>query len=832
MLETCYEIIITFRTFGFGLIGFFRPSILADIRFDSHTMNLTSYILDQALKQLKLPPSSLMQFKIAASLSDVGGNGFPKELFQLSAPLVVRGLLNFATLQMNRNWVYPYWVHRQLNPHDVSFIPRSQNPLLLNVTHRNWTALGSPHGVHEAIIDPRGLATPLPREWSLDVWLQVGERVLFPSLVESCTQQIDCNAPRLTTIFSTEEVELTIEQFVDSTNRNIDVLFQRAQVRNIRVEEVSGFLCIAVRPFNPEGVAPIHSIEVHHNRFLYLDGVLGVALAKSPELILLSNGEQGDTALQLPLGSLLPDDQSKGSIECTHGLANALAVYRFELGPEQQFNIDCSTALGFEQQLRNGTSKQSWRVSFDRRKSRHTGTWERELATGADFQIPDEDLQKVFDASRLALLQLQEAEFISPGPYLYHHFWFRDAAPMVRALDLLGFKSRTREVIDGFRSRHTAEGFFRGPEGEWDSNGAVLWSVYRHYLLTRSRAWLEGWYPSLLKGARWIRRARNNAAKDRASVSGLMPPGLSAEHLGTVDQYFWDSFWSLAGISAFVSSAEVLKRSLDQEEFATELLSFNQDILSAIIDCEKRLGHPLIPASPRRGFDESAIGSIVALYPLEILGRLPHAANTVSEIDRRYTDSKGFFHPIIHSGYNPYLTLQLAECHFFLGNVQRSWELADCVLRQMRPPYSLPEAIHPGSGGGSMGDGHHGWAAAEIVLLLRNYLVKEKEGILSIFGGCSDRLVSKGKNTTIRNAPTDFGSVTATLEFEAENRCMLKFENRFFDDNRPRAIEVTLPFAVSAVTASTPNEVLATERCESSTLIRCASSVRTLFIEL
>lgn len=125
-------------------------------------MNVSSFVFEQVLKQLKIPSQAIHQLQIAGQLSDVDGSGFPVELFQLSAPMVTRGLLNFAVLQMKQDWLYPYWVNQQLDPNTLDFVARSQNPLLLNITHRNWTMLGTPTGEYEAIIDPCGLVTPLP----------------------------------------------------------------------------------------------------------------------------------------------------------------------------------------------------------------------------------------------------------------------------------------------------------------------------------------------------------------------------------------------------------------------------------------------------------------------------------------------------------------------------------------------------------------------------------------------------------------------------------------------------------------------------------------------
>jgi hypothetical protein len=145
-------------------------------------LNLNSFLVEQALKKIKLSEDALAEFRLVSASGDVDGTDFPVELRALSPPMIFRGILNFSLLQMNRNWIYPYWVHQQLDPHSPAFVVRSQNPLSLNVTHRNWTIISSPAGLYEAIVDPRGLVTPLQREWSVDSWLSAEGKVFFPGL--------------------------------------------------------------------------------------------------------------------------------------------------------------------------------------------------------------------------------------------------------------------------------------------------------------------------------------------------------------------------------------------------------------------------------------------------------------------------------------------------------------------------------------------------------------------------------------------------------------------------------------------------------------------------
>src|SRR3989338_3995774 len=68
----------------------------------------------------------------------------PTELLRMGAVLHARGLMNSQTIQHNLDWVWPYWIVRQYDPHDPAFVPRAFSLTHINLTHRNWTAIGLP----------------------------------------------------------------------------------------------------------------------------------------------------------------------------------------------------------------------------------------------------------------------------------------------------------------------------------------------------------------------------------------------------------------------------------------------------------------------------------------------------------------------------------------------------------------------------------------------------------------------------------------------------------------------------------------------------------------
>src|SRR5690606_32270771 len=106
----------------------------------------------------------------------------PIELLRAGVVFHARGLINSRVIQHNLDWVWPYWIERQFDPRDESFIPRAFSITHINLTHRNWTAIGYPDCDELPIVDPAGLLTPIYDGWSLDCWLQTADgRCLLPS---------------------------------------------------------------------------------------------------------------------------------------------------------------------------------------------------------------------------------------------------------------------------------------------------------------------------------------------------------------------------------------------------------------------------------------------------------------------------------------------------------------------------------------------------------------------------------------------------------------------------------------------------------------------------
>ncbi len=689
------------------------------------------------------PLSILAQMQRFAQPSEVGE---PVELLRAGWIFHARGLMNVRAIQHNLDWIWPYWVTRQFDPSDESFIPRAFSFSHVNLTHRNWTAVGLPDCPVLPVVDPRGLVTAFYDSWSLDFWIaDENGLALVPSKQKEARQELVLE-PGVKVATRVSEGDFSLETEVDLVWEENEPVC-RVRVRGVAPE--GKWLAVAVRPYNPEGVNFIHEIEVSEDRErIRVNGKGKIHLGEAGERIVLSCYEEGD------ISNHLFEAEETREISCAVGMATAAAMYRVSGGSRE---LEVRIPLGKDAEMKKGAT-----VPLE-----EPPAWEAVLGETCGISIPDDRMQFLYDAAVRTLIMHSPLD-VFPGPYTYKRFWFRDAAFMIYALAAAGLERQAERALDQFAARQLATGYFRSQEGEWDSNGEALWVLRRFGELT-GRAAKPEWLKTVRPGARWIIRKRlpMDAGEKHG---GLLPAGFSAEHLGPNDYYYWDDFWGVAGLRA---AAEMLEEAGADEE-ARKLREEADDFMAAI---EKSVASTrsfarrgAIPAAPYRRMDAGAIGSIVVDYPLQLWeagdSRVVATANFLHD---ECFFKGAFFQDMIHSGMNAYLTLHLAQVYLRAGDAVRAVELVEAVADLASPTGQWPEAIHPRTEGGCMGDGQHAWAAAEWVLAVRNLFVREEADELILFSGVVAKWVMEERETRMGPAPTKWGPVTVSVRREGEN---------------------------------------------------------------
>lgn len=721
------------------------------------------------VKKLGIPQAALEDFTAMFSLGEPAKVPIPKELIPIGAKLVAKGLWNTVVSGLTDDFVLPYWMEKQFRPGSSSFIPRGHILTTINTTHRNWTGLSLPYLNTEAFIDPKGLVSPRPDAYGMETYLAVGKDLFYPSRSPRVKQALEEDLPVTATTFSLKGVRLRQTNFVTIIQRR-GWLVHSVEVTNTARALRQGHIAISIRPFNVEGPVPIQSFYYLHP-FVNINGKEELVLLTEPTKILSSPFAEGDVAQDL-----FGKEKEKSYATCPKFLLTSAFLFPFALKPREKREVACLARLTSSDHIAFPGE-----IAISKEKKKVFSCYARCTKESTEMRTSLPAVSKAYRVNRNFLLMLVDKESITPGVYTYHHFWFRDAAFQVTALDKAGLTREAEQILRTYPRRMRRDGFFISQDGEWDSNGQALFTLAHHYFYTRNRNFLEEVFPSIKKGVAWIFR------KASAPPYGLFPAGFSTEHGGPNDYFFWDNFWAVGGVQA----AQELAEELHQVELAREWEKKKRQLFQKIVRTMKNSKgaktQGIVGATPTRLPDGAIITNLCSVYPLQLLSPdHPVVFHWTRFLLDRYCRSGAYYHPIIHSGYNIYLTLHLAQV-LLQQRDPVAFDLFTRCLQLATPTGTYPEAVHPTTLGGCMGDGHHGWAVAEIVHFARALFFTETRDQLTLFPLGFKPL---GGEASLERAPSRFGKLS--LQAHLEKKALeLSFAADFALP--PNTISLTLP---------------------------------------
>lgn len=729
-------------------------------------------MLRRALGRLRIDDDTVRHLSTFQRLGEHLEIQPPGEMLPIGARTVFRALRTRAASQIGDSWVWPHWLERQIDPGSPAFVPRGHLPFLSNVTGRNWTTIGNLGSAREAVVDPRGLVSPWFDGWSLDWWVGAEDKWHVPARSASVRQALVGDSPVVETRMRVPGGDIVHRAYAmrataDDGGHDLVVV----EVENDSAVPVA--LAFAVRPYDVEGLSVIERIGLHGST-VTVDGRVALLLPREPNQVAASTFHDGDSSgivFAGDAGTSFPSD-----LRCPAGMAQAAFVYplphRASLRVAMPIDPDHRTRVG--SRVRRRVAQAPRHPASIPSADQVAKGWAAQSDRGLRLVLPDERLQSAVDANRRYLLLLHDGRDITPGPRTYHRFWFRDAAYLLAALDRYGFHAEAAEVLASYPDRQRNDGFMFSQRLEWDANGAALWALGHHWDLTRDADLLEPLVPMVAGAVEWIERKRRRGAGRRGNddaLRGLLPAGISAEHLGPHDYFYWDDFWALAGLR---DGARLLAAAGEDGAAANAtacLDSMTADVRRSMAMTAERLGTLAVPAGPRRRIDAGVIGSLAALWPLDLLpADDPAMAATLATVQDRFCIDDAFYQSISHTGLGTYLTLQVAFAELRAGD-RRALDRLDWFLSVATPTWTWPEAVHPRVPGGCMGDGHHGWAAAELLSFVRTMLVDERRDGLALLSMIPERWYGQG--IEVHDAPTRFGTLSFALRWHGPRPALL-----------------------------------------------------------
>src|SRR5438045_1670020 len=265
-------------------------------------MGVRTWLLRRAMGRLRISDDIVRHLSTFQSLGETVEVQLPTEVLPVGARTVLRALRTRAAAQLGPDWVWPFWLERQIDPGSPAFVPRGHIPTLANLTNRNWTMVGNVGSPWEAIVDARGLVTPWFDGWSLDWWVGADDRWHFPSREVTVRQRLVDAAPVVETMMRVPGGDAVQRTYA------VQDVEELAVVEFENASNLPFALALAVRPYNPEGLAVVERIQLV-DRTVTVDGRPALLFPTEPARVAGSPFHDGDSMRIVtdgPAGTGLP----------------------------------------------------------------------------------------------------------------------------------------------------------------------------------------------------------------------------------------------------------------------------------------------------------------------------------------------------------------------------------------------------------------------------------------------------------------------------------------------------------------------------------------------
>jgi hypothetical protein len=434
----------------------------------------------------------------------------------------------------------------------------------------------------------------------------------------------------------------------------------------------------------------------------------------------------------------------------------------------------------FAEQLRN--------ADFDTFLSRLAEAWEGISSRGLTIDLPEKKVVDTFKANLVYDLIARDKEhdfYIQKvNEFQYDAFWLRDASFIVRSYDLTGYHDIARECLDFFPRWQQPDGNFVSQGGQFDGWGQSLWAFGQHYRITGDKAFAESVYPMILKAVSWLHAARE---ADPFHVMPVTSPGDNEDITGHVTGH---NFWALIGLKQAVILAKDLGRSEDAQTFQREYDELHESLLQRLHTITAKTGGYIPPGLDSPGGQDW--GNMLTLYP-EILfdPKDPMVTGTLNATRKKYReglmtygDGRWMHH---------YLTIANTQSEVVRGDQELAvLDLYALLLHTSATHAGFEFCIRPwGDRDFGMNLSPHGWFSARYRALLRNMLIREDDEHLHLLSCISPEWIKEGKPITVRNAPTNFGTLSFQLATKG-TRAELDIHSAF--TRSPRALLFHFPW--------------------------------------
>ena len=485
-----------------------------------------------------------------------------------------------------------------------------------------------------------------------------------------------------------------------------------------------------------------------------------------------------------------PDDSGWKTIEAPFNVEPFEFV--IELAPGQSASVDVTVPFVPVADQRTEKVAAVAGAGFDDYLKRTRDFWHKQLNQGAVFEVPEEKVMNMHKSSLMYDLMARDLQedrktvIQTVSDVQYNKFFSRDAAFIIHTYDMLGLPEIAEQCLEyvllkddkgritGLRTTHP------------DAWGQALWTLAAHYRITGDHAFAERVYAAV---PGHIEKLKEETAKD---PWGLWPVAGPYDNERIDGHYTGHSFWVLRGLKDAIELAHAVGKEDDARRFQKIHDDYRAKFMVHLKAITDKTGGYIPPGldDPLAGMDwENASGGV---YPFGVIpADDPMVKHTVGTV-RDYAYQEGIMtyehnafkvrktkgdkdvdwskpeHTVLHH-YETFQVLEtllalgldrevITDFYSFLvhtGSTNTGFEFDVWAWRDRNFHNNYPP---------------HGWCAARFNEMLRNMLVREdgQEPVLHLASALAPIWLEPGKTVSVKEAPTDFGPISYTIDATAE----------------------------------------------------------------
>ncbi|MHC4642594.1 MAG: hypothetical protein ACYS32_13190 [Planctomycetota bacterium] len=550
-----------------------------------------------------------------------------------------------------------------------------------------------------------------------------------------------------------------------SSKGEVFIVGSRITLNNTGKEKRNVALYIALRPLGPAGFdVKKLALSKEGDAMLVDDHPAVVAMTKPSKAGVLASDTIGDLALQ----GMMPKDRSAISKD-----GNCSGALQFEMtlkaGTGETLNFVCPVLPGRRAVGHHWDGVSEW-AQFDLAKLnpptggilqldagleyyrklnvtdlfKEARNYWKQLVERIQLNLPDKRWENAF-AAIIGHAAMEMNEGAPDVAVVNYNVFNRDGVYVANIFQKSGNMDLAAEAIYYF-TKHPFNG---RSYPESDNPGQILWAMDQQWQFTRDKNWLREIYPSARKIAEMIQYYRTTGGPHWVQMDSLnFGPSLPKEKRrelkpGRCDGHHpeYTEAFDITGLQ----SAAILADALGLSSEATRWRKLTDRLLETY---DGKFGSNL-----GKGYGSYSVLWPCRLYPID-----------QGKAHNQFKD-KGKQNP---SGWR-YFPLAKAHQGLLAGNREAGYGTLQLHFdhEQMQGWYAFDEGGKSGSGGW----GHvrttwnssvampHGWAIAEVWLLLRDCLVIEADRRLVLFSGIPPAWFTHKDGMTIKNLPTYFGKL-------------------------------------------------------------------------